>query len=163
MAGGYLGVDLGRSAFDDDGWTAKLALLLDERLPVISFTFGCADPQVISAVQGAASEAWVTVTTGAEARHATAAGADVLVVQGSEAGAHRGSFTDDPAEEVSGALGLLSLLPGGPRFRQSRPCQPVGRPYLSAGWRAASGRDRHAAGRRGASRASAAVRRLSPA
>ena len=37
---------------------------------------------------------WVTVTTRAEARAAAGAGADALVVQGAEAGGHRGGFDD---------------------------------------------------------------------
>jgi nitronate monooxygenase len=37
------------------------------------------------------------------------AGADALVLQGIEAGGHRGSFRDDPADTSDG-LGLLSLL-----------------------------------------------------
>jgi nitronate monooxygenase len=50
------------------------------------------------------------VTTPAEAERAASAGADLLVAQGSEAGAHRGSFTDDPSADASGGYGLLSLL-----------------------------------------------------
>lgn len=109
-AASQAGVELGRARFDDDAWDAKLALLIADPLPVISFTFGCPDPSVITAVQGAGSEAWVTVTTPAEARQAAAAGADALVVQGSEAGGHRASFIDDPAADVSGGFGLLPLL-----------------------------------------------------
>lgn len=104
------GVELGQPRYDDDGWEAKLALLIRDPLPVISFTFGCPDPRVISTLNGAGSEVWVTVTTPAEAEHAATAGADVLVAQGSEAGAHRGSFTDDPAADATGGYGLLSLL-----------------------------------------------------
>ena len=49
---------------------------------------------------------WATVTTVAEARTAKDAGADALVVQGAEAGGHRGSFVDgdDPGRP------LLELL-----------------------------------------------------
>jgi nitronate monooxygenase len=104
------GVELGQPRYDDDAWQAKLALLTTDPPPVISFTFGCPDPVVISSLRGASSEVWVTVTTPAEAAHAASAGADVLVAQGSEAGAHRGSFTDDPAADASGGYGLLSLL-----------------------------------------------------
>ena len=104
------GVELGEARYDNDAWEAKLALLLADPLPVTSFTFGCPHPDVIKAVQGAGSEAWVTVTTPAEAEQAGMAGADVLVVQGSEAGAHRGSFIDDPAEDSVRSIGLLSLL-----------------------------------------------------
>jgi nitronate monooxygenase len=53
---------------------------------------------------------WVTVTGPGEARFAVDAGADALVVQGAEAGGHRASFRDDPAEDVTGGIGLLSLL-----------------------------------------------------
>ena len=104
------GVELGQPRYDDDAWQAKLALLTGDPMPVISFTFGCPDQSVISTLHGAGSEVWVTVTTPAEAEYASAAGADVLVAQGSEAGAHRGSFTDDPGADASGGYGLLSLL-----------------------------------------------------
>src|SRR5205807_1649450 len=49
-----------------------------------------------------------TVTHAAEARAAHAAAADALVVQGTEAGGHRGGFLDDGADE--GGVGLLALL-----------------------------------------------------
>jgi nitronate monooxygenase len=49
------------------------------------------------------------VTTVAEARAAEAAGADVVVAQGSEAGGHRGSFDASKAEQQ--LIGLFSLLP----------------------------------------------------
>jgi nitronate monooxygenase len=104
------GVELGEARYDNDAWDAKLTLLLANPLPVTSFTFGCPNPRVIKAVQGAGSEAWVTVTTPTEAERAAMAGADVLVVQGSEAGAHRGSFIDNPAEDPVSGIGLLSLL-----------------------------------------------------
>ncbi len=104
------GVELGEARFDDDAWDAKLALLAADPVPVTSFTFGCPDPSVIRALQEAGSEAWVTVTTPAEARQAAEAGADALVVQGSEAGGHRGGFADDLASDAAGGFGLLSLL-----------------------------------------------------
>lgn len=104
------GVELGQPRYDDDAWEAKLALLTTDPPPVISFTFGCPDPSVIRTLRGTGSEVWVTVTTPDEAGHAAAAGADVLVAQGSEAGGHRGSFADDPGSDASGGYGLLSLL-----------------------------------------------------
>jgi nitronate monooxygenase len=104
------GVTLGAARFDDDDWDAKLALLTASPPAVVSFTFGCPGPAVISALQVAGSEAWVTVTSPDEAALADQAGADVLVVQGSEAGGHRGSFRDDPASDLAGGFGLLALL-----------------------------------------------------
>lgn len=119
------GVELGVPRFDDDDWDAKLALLTADPLPVTSFTFGCPEPAVIRGLQAAGSEVWVTVTTPAEAVVAADAGADVLVVQGSEAGGHRGSFIDDPADDASGGFGLLSLLQL-VRGRTSRPVVAAG-------------------------------------
>ena len=52
---------------------------------------------------------WVTVTTADEAVAATDAGADALVVQGVEAGGHRGS-TDVAAPGDAGLLALLQLV-----------------------------------------------------
>ncbi len=109
-AASQAGVELGQPRFHDDEWPAKVAQLTADPLAVTSFTFGCPDQAIIAALQAAGSEAWVTVTTPAEARQAASAGADVLVVQGSEAGGHRGSFTDDPADDAAGELGLLSLI-----------------------------------------------------
>lgn len=104
------GVGLGTPRFEDDGWAAKISLLTASPVPVVSFTFGCPDPAVIGALQATGSEVWVTVTRPDEAAQAVAAGADVLVVQGAEAGGHRGSFRDDPAQDPSDGIGLLALL-----------------------------------------------------
>lgn len=104
------GAALGEPRFDDDEWAAKLALLTADPLPVVSFTFGCPDRGVIDAVHTVGSEAWVTVTTPADACLAVGAGADTLVVQGSEAGGHRSSFTDNPADDATGGFGLLALI-----------------------------------------------------
>ena len=85
------GAPLGEPRHDDDAWADKLALVAELRVPVVSFTFGCPAARRSSAHLHAAGVAvWVTVTTAAEARAAAAAGADALVVQGVEAGGHRG-------------------------------------------------------------------------
>jgi nitronate monooxygenase len=104
------GVELGGARFDDDDWAAKLELLITMPVAVVSFAFGCPEPEVIGRLQGAGSEVWVTVTGPGEARQAVEAGADALVVQGAEAGGHRASFRDDPAGDMTGGIGLLSLL-----------------------------------------------------
>jgi len=102
-------VGLGEARYGDDDWAAKIDLLAAERVPVVSFTFGCPDGEVIGRLRRAGSEVWVTVTAPEEAQQAVAAGCDVLVLQGIEAGGHRASFRDDPAGLGDG-LGLLSLL-----------------------------------------------------
>jgi nitronate monooxygenase len=105
-----LGPEAGEPRTDDDAWEAKLALLERDPVPVVSFTFGCPPADVVDRMHAAGSEAWVTVTSPDEAREAAAAGADALVVQGGEAGGHRGSFTDRPDVPVYGLLSLLQLI-----------------------------------------------------
>ena len=102
--------EVGEPRADDDAWDAKLAILREEPVAVLSFTFGCPPPAALAAVRDAGSEAWVTVTTPAEARIAREAGASGLVLQGAEAGGHRGSFTDDDDAEAFGILALIRLV-----------------------------------------------------
>jgi nitronate monooxygenase len=106
-----LGPEAGEPRADDDAWEAKVALLERDPVPVVSFTFGCPPADVVARLHAAGSEAWVTVTSPDEAREAGGAGADVLVLQGGEAGGHRGSFTDRADLPVYGLLALLQLVP----------------------------------------------------
>jgi nitronate monooxygenase len=102
-------VELGEPRWSDDDWDSKIALLLEERLKVTSFTFGCPSADLVDDFKGHGVDVWITVTTPDEARSAAAAGADALVVQGAEAGAHRGSFVDDDSDPIS-LLPLLRLV-----------------------------------------------------
>jgi nitronate monooxygenase len=106
-----LGVPLGEPRFDDDHWAAKLDLLTEDPVPVVSFVFGCPPAETVRTLHDAGSEVWVTVTTPHEAAAAEAAGADVLVAQGVEAGGHRSTWDDgDAAIAAYGVLSLLQLL-----------------------------------------------------
>jgi nitronate monooxygenase len=107
---GHSGVEVGEPRYDDDDLEAKLELLAAATPEVVSFTFGCPAPAVVDRLHGAGPEVWVTVTSPDEARLAEAAGADVLVVQGAEAGGHRGSFVNRLDVEVYGLLPLLDLV-----------------------------------------------------
>ena len=103
------GVDLGNPRWDDDQYSEKLDLICEQPVPVISLTFGCPTPSEVSRLQSSGSAVWVTVTTVGEARAAQRAGADALVVQGVEAGGHRGGFDDAHPGDV-GLLALLQLV-----------------------------------------------------
>jgi len=101
--------ELGEPRFDEDDFSAKLELVLAERVPVLSFTFGCPSEQTLARLREAGLSAWVTVTTLCEARRAQAAGADALILQGIEAGGHRSSWTDED-ESGHGLIALLRLV-----------------------------------------------------
>jgi nitronate monooxygenase len=103
------GAQLGTPRHDDDAWDEKLALAEEARVAIVSFTFGCPDATTVERLRAAGAAVWVTVTTASEAVAAAAAGADALVVQGVEAGGHRGSF-DDAAPGDVGLLVLLQLV-----------------------------------------------------
>jgi nitronate monooxygenase len=101
------GAEVGEPRFEDDDWERKLDVICDRGVAVASFTFGCPSPAVMARLQNAGVAVWVTVTDPHEAERAHDAGADALVVQGSEAGGHRGGFDD---VDSSGGIGLLALL-----------------------------------------------------
>ena len=106
------GAELGAPRHDDDGYREKLELLLGAPPAVVSFTFGCPGAADVDALHEAGAEAWVTVTEPDEAEQAAAVGADALIVQGTEAGGHRGSFVDRPDRTDYGLLALLQLVRG---------------------------------------------------
>jgi nitronate monooxygenase len=104
------GSTLGEPKFNDDDWDAKLELVMAGRVPVASFAFGCPSAEVVSRLHDRGVEVWVTVSRPGDAHEAVESGADVLVVQGAEAGGHRSSFLDDPRDDLVDGIGLLSLL-----------------------------------------------------
>jgi nitronate monooxygenase len=104
------GVDLGTPRFDDDGLAAKVAILCDAAPAVVSFTFGLAPAAAIDDLRARGTEVWITVTSPGEAAAAAAAGADALIVQGVEAGGHRGVFADDDEQSDLTLLAALQLI-----------------------------------------------------
>lgn len=90
-----------------DGWDAKLDAAEAGAWPLVTFTFGLPSPEVFDRLHAAGSTLGVTVTTAAEATRALEHGADLLSVQGPEAGGHRS--VHDPAAEP-GTTALADLL-----------------------------------------------------
>ncbi|WP_394434233.1 nitronate monooxygenase [Streptomyces sp. SGAir0957] len=93
----------------DDGYDAKLAVLVDEPVPLVTFTFGCPTREVVEALRKVGTLTAVTVTTVEEALAAQRSGADAVCVQGVEAGGHQGTHRDNPEADGSG-IGLLALI-----------------------------------------------------
>jgi nitronate monooxygenase len=105
-------VELGEPHFDDDGFLAKLEVVCGLRPPIASFTFGCPALEVVQRLHELDIAVWVTVTEVSEALLAARAGADALVVQGVEAGGHRGGFEDADGRGDVALLPLLRLVAG---------------------------------------------------
>ena len=130
------GAEPGTPRFEDDGFAAKVELAVRERPDVVSFTFGCPAADVIAGLQDAGVAVWVTVTDVAEAVIADVRGADAVVVQGDEAGGHRGSFHDVDGVGELGLLPLLRLTARATGYRSSRPVAsptaPASRPCSPA-------------------------------
>jgi nitronate monooxygenase len=117
-----LGVDLPEPRWtDDDGYPAKLAILLENAPLVVSFTFALPPAEDVARLRAAGAFTVQTVTSIHEARAAEELGVDALVVQHPGAGGHSGAFL--PATGFEGTLSeLISQVRAG-----------VGLPVLAAG------------------------------
>src|SRR5699024_7952125 len=99
-------------AYNDDEFDEKIAILLETRPEVVTFTFGLPDTGTITAVQQAGACVGVTITTVDEALAAEANGADVLIAQGIQAGGHRGQFDQSAAPvDIQTSDLVRNLLP----------------------------------------------------
>jgi len=88
---------------------AQFEAMLEARPPIISSVMGLYPPKMIQALKSRGITWAANISTVAEAKAAEAAGADIIVAQGSEAGGHRGCFDAEAAERTQ--IGLFSLLP----------------------------------------------------
>lgn len=88
---------------------AQFEAMLAAKPPIISSIMGLYPPEMVQAMKRSGITWFANVSMVAEAKAAEAAGADVIVAQGAEAGGHRGCFDAEAAER--GQVGLFSLLP----------------------------------------------------
>lgn len=89
---------------------AMLAMLVEEAPAFVSFHFGVPSKERIAALKSAGCTLLATATNLAEARCIEAAGIDMIVAQGWEAGGHRGMFDPAAADDRIGAMALTRLL-----------------------------------------------------
>lgn len=87
----------------------QVAVILQEKCPVVSFTFGNLDDSTISLFKHNETILIGTCTSLDEALALESAGIDIICIQAIEAGGHRGSFLDDPLP-LFGGLSLLSQV-----------------------------------------------------
>lgn len=106
------GVTLGDPSWNDDLIEEKIEALSSHRPAVVSFTFGDPGRDRVSRVREATGALILTTaTTPEEAALAGEAGVDGIVLQGAEAGGHRGVWNDDPTFPGGGRLiPLFALL-----------------------------------------------------
>ncbi|MCM3725096.1 nitronate monooxygenase [Neobacillus cucumis] len=86
----------------------QIKVVMEEKVPICSFTFGIPTSEVIAELKQSNIILMGTATTVREAVKNEKAGIDIVVVQGCEAGGHRGSFIDGDQESL---IGLISLIP----------------------------------------------------
>lgn len=89
---------------------AMLAMLLAEKPAVVSFHFGVPLPAQLTALRDAGIILMASATSVAEARQLAAAGIDVVIAQGYEAGGHRGLFDPDAPDDQLSSFALTRIL-----------------------------------------------------
>jgi nitronate monooxygenase len=94
----------GRRPFD----AAACDAIAPFRPEVVSFHFGLPEAALLARVKAWGARVLASATTVAEAEWLAAHGADAIIVQGLEAGGHRGMFL---AEELTTQVGTFALLP----------------------------------------------------
>jgi nitronate monooxygenase len=89
------------------GFDAQFAAVLESGAAIFSFTFGLLPAGVLDAARGRGMFLMGTATTVEEAIALEQSGVDAVVVQGSEAGGHRGTFAGDFAQAMIGTMALV--------------------------------------------------------
>lgn len=108
--GGW-GPEVAREAGDANPpeFAAQCEALLEIGPTIISSIMGVYPAAFVERMKARDIKWFANATTVAEAKSAEAAGADVIVAQGMEAGGHRGAF--DAAKAPTELVGLFALLP----------------------------------------------------
>ncbi|MGN7478357.1 NAD(P)H-dependent flavin oxidoreductase [Solibacillus silvestris] len=97
-----LGIPNTQRVISTEVFDGQVQAIIDEGVKIASFTFGIPDNETIAKLKQHNVYLIGTATTVEEVAAVEKAGLDAVVVQGGEAGGHRGSFTE-PVELVSTA------------------------------------------------------------
>lgn len=101
-------VDVPTSKTVLETFVEQVKVVMEEKVPVCSFTFGIPSKEVMEDLKQHNILLAGTATSVKEAIEVEKSGMDMVVVQGSEAGGHRGNFINDFQESI---VGLMSLIP----------------------------------------------------
>ena len=91
----------------DDNFKQQIDLIIEENIKICSFTFGIPDQDIIDKLKSKGILLIGTATTVDEAIKNEEKGIDIIVMQGSEAGGHRGSFLDSHQTSMIGTMALI--------------------------------------------------------
>lgn len=100
--------DLPTKEIEKKTYEELLKIVIEERVAVCSFTFGIPSKKTIDTLKQNRIMTIGTATTVPEAIAVEQAGMDAVVVQGIEAGGHRGNFLVDSPNSM---IGLMALIP----------------------------------------------------
>ena len=114
--------------FSDFDQAATIDALVEDPVPLVSFTFGIPDREVVEVLQEVGSAVVVTVATVEDARRAVHVGADWLSVQSAEAGGHRStSMVGERADDITTVdlvRAVRGVLPDTPFVAAGGICTP---------------------------------------
>jgi nitronate monooxygenase len=88
----------------------QIEALLEARPPVFSFVYGIPAPRIVAECKRRGIVTMGTATTIAEAQALEAAGIDLIVATGFEAGGHRVSFLERAEDSLFGTFALTQLV-----------------------------------------------------
>lgn len=91
-------------------YTEQLGVLFEEKVNLLSFTYGLPRPSELESVKQQGIITIGTATHLVEALVLEESGIDVIVAQGAEAGGHRGTFIGSFRQGMIGTIVLLPLL-----------------------------------------------------
>ncbi len=116
-----LGLSPVQSVTSKEVFEEQVQAVLDENVVICSFTFGIPSADVIDRLKNNNVYVIGTATTLEEAKRVEQAGMQAVVLQGGEAGGHRGSFTEpmqlidlhDLLQQVVGQISIPIIAAGG--------------------------------------------------
>jgi nitronate monooxygenase len=94
----------------EESFEGQLEVVIEERVPVFSFTFGFLGPELVGRLKQNGATVVGTATTVREGLRLEEDGVDMVVAQGSEAGGHRGTFLGAFEDALIGTMALVPQM-----------------------------------------------------
>ena len=117
-----LGLPASFAEYNASNFDEQLAVVLEENIPIVSFTFGIPSKEVIRQLKQKNTYLLGTATTPREAIAFAEQDFDAIIAQGSEAGGHRGAFLKPVNHSLIGTMALIPEM-----------VQAVSLPIIAAG------------------------------